>query len=446
MPTADPAPARPRRAHAWRRGAAIAAGVLGVLALLAMLAIARIPSDEALARRAAGALGDALGVPVRVGALRWSLLPAPHVVVDNVSTGQPQAIEVKQLTAWLDTGALWRRRLKVARAEVLGAVLPQASLRGLGGGPAPSAGAALPLPLALDAVPLARLEWQGLTWISRRGIRTVYDGEADFDAGWRPRTARLRRTGAQPAAELALARQAGQDRWTVEAALGGGTANGWVALAPGAQGGLTLSGRLQPRNVEVASALQAFGRRAIVSGRASGETVLSAGGKTPGALAASLHTRTTFSMGRSTLLRFDLDKAIHSLGREHAGQTPLESISGQIDTQATPEGVVTTYSGLKTRSGALSASGQARVANRQIQAELAVDLVDGLVGVPLRLSGPLDKVQVSVPAGALAGAAVGTAVLPGIGTALGARIGGALSRLLGPEPPAGRPRSAPPAR
>jgi hypothetical protein len=34
-----------------------------------------------------------------------------------------------------------------------------------------------------------------------------------------------------------------------------------------------------------------------------------------------------------------------------------------------------------------------------------------------------------VPPGFFAGAAIGTAVLPGIGTAIGARIGGALGRI-----------------
>ena len=122
------------------------------------------------------------------------------------------------------------------------------------------------------------------------------------------------------------------------------------------------------------------------------------------------------------------------MGKDHAGSTALDSVTGQLDTQNTPQGMVATFSRLQTRSGVLSASGRARVASRQIDAELAVDLVDGVVGVPLTLSGPVDKVQVSVPASALAGAAAGTAVLPGIGTAIGARIGAAIGKLLGAEP------------
>ena len=93
--------------------------------------------------------------------------------------------------------------------------------------------------------------------------------------------------------------------------------------------------------------------------------------------------------------------------------------------------MVAISSRLKTSSGAFSASDKARLANRQIAAQLEVDLADGLVGVPLTISGPVDKVQVSVPASAVAGAAVGTAMLPGVGTAIGVRLGSAIGKLFG---------------
>ena len=426
------------RARKWLLGAGVFAGLL---ALLAVVAVSLMPSDEELARRASTELEAALGVPVSIGALHWRLLPSPSVVIENAATGQPQPIEVKRLTAWLDTSALWQRRLGVERVLVQGAVLPQLSLRGLDGQPAASAPQEAKT-FTLDGLPLARIEFRDVTWVSRRGIRLVYEGEADFDAGWRPRTAALRRPGTRPPAEMALARQGQDDRWEVQGTVGGGTAHGEVQLQTGADGGLRLAGKLQPRNIDIASALQAFNRRSIVSGKVSGETTLSASGSHLGEIARSLHTSTRFSVGPAKLLRFDMDKAIRSLGREHAGSTPLDAISGQIDTQNTPQGMVVTYTGLKTRSGVLSATGKARVANRQIDAELAVDLVDGIVGVPLRLSGPVDQVQVAVPASALAGAAVGTAVLPGIGTAIGARIGSAIGQLLGAEPE-GRRRLAP---
>lgn len=437
-----------RRARQWLIGGGVALGVLG---LLAVVAVRMIPSDEELKVRAAAELKAALGVPVSVGALHWQLLPSPRVTVENVVTTQTQPIEVKKLTAYLDTSALWQRRLKVARAELDGGVVPQLSLRGLGSKPAsegtqtsadPQA-AQKPGPFTVDALPLAQFAFREVTWISRTGARIVLAGEVAFDAGWRPRTAQIRRPDITPPADLTLTRQGQEDRWEALINLGGGTANGALTLKSQDKGGLRLSGTFKPQGIEVSSALRAMNQRAVLAGKASGDTRLSASGDTAGELARSLHTTTSFKMGPSSLMRFDLDKAIRSLGKDPAGKTPLDGITGQLDTQNTAQGMVISLTRLKTSSGTLSASGQARIANRKIDAEFSVDLVDGVIGVPLRLSGPLDKVQVSVPAGALAGAAAGTVVLPGIGTALGARMGAALGKLFEakpdvkkPEPPA----------
>ena len=88
-------------------------------------------------------------------------------------------------------------------------------------------------------------------------------------------------------------------------------------------------------------------------------------------------------------------------------------------------------SGALTRVLMLTASGSASIHHRAIQGEVAVDLVDGVVGVPLKISGTLDDPALSLTGGALAGAAVGTAVLPGVGTAIGARIGQQVERIFG---------------
>jgi uncharacterized protein involved in outer membrane biogenesis len=238
----------------------------------------------------------------------------------------------------------------------------------------------------------------------------------------------------QPLTDLRVTRQVREDRWTTQIRIGGGTADGEVELKTRDKGRLRLEGMLKPQGVEVASALAAFNRRSVIAGTASGDTSLLANGDTVGELAQTLHTQTRFQLRPATLLRFDLDKAVRTLGKDYAGQTPLDAVSGQMDTQNTAQGMVVTYTGVKATSGALTASGQARIANRHVDAEFAVDLVDGVIGVPLKVSGPFDKVKVSTPAGAVAGAVVGTAVLPGIGTAIGARIGSTLGKIFSPEP------------
>lgn len=417
------------RARKWLAGLGIAAAAL---ALLGLVLASFIPSSEELAQRASARLEAVLGVPVSVGAVQWRLFPSPRVVIEDVATRQAQPIVVNKLTFHPGMAALWQLRFKLDRAELEGAVLPQLSLAGLGAQPLPAA-EGQPQPSGANDLPLARLDFQDVTWVSRHGNRVAFEGEVQFDAGWRPRTLQVRRPDFKPATDLTLTRQGQEDRWQTRIHLGGGTADGEVQLHTAGQGLTRLSGKLKPRDIEASSAMQAFNHRAVMAGRASGDTTLSASGATVAGLAQSLHTRTHFTMGRATLLRLDVNKAIRSAGKDHAGETPLNSVTGQFDTHNTPRGMVADFTQLKASSGALSVSGKARVVNWQIDGEFSVDLVDGLVGVPLKVSGPLEHVQVSVPAGAVAGAALGTAVLPGIGTALGARIGAAIGRIFESE-------------
>lgn len=399
-----------------------------VLTGLGLLAVALFPSDEALAAQAADRLGSALGVKVSVGALHWHLLPVASIRLENVVIAQARPLSFRQLTLYPDLHLLWTRRIRIDRAELQGALIPQLSLRGLGKTPDEEAKDSSFVP---DEFPLRQLVFRDVTWVSRRGIPVIYEGEVDFDTAWRPRTAALRRPGLRPATDLALSRLGSEERWSVRINVGGGTLNGSAQLQTLANGRLHLEGQLQPRNIEISAALEAFNRRAALAGKASGTTRFSADGDTAFELARSLRTSTPFTMGRSTLLHFDLDKAIRTVGREHAGQTSLDGISGRLDTQNSADGMVLRFIDVAAKSGALSASGNARLFNQQIDSEFAVDLIDGLVGVPLKVSGPVSSVKVSVPGGALAGAAVGTAILPGIGTAIGARLGSAIGKVFG---------------
>ena len=416
--------------------------VVGVV-VLAGLAVTRVvPTDEELAIRAAGALESALGVKVSVGAVHWRLLPRPTIFVEDVATQQAQPVKLTKIMFRPNLIGLWQKRFKFDIAEIDGAVVPQLSLRGLGAkAVSASSGDAAEKPglsggwgsWVTDEMPLSQLVFRDVTWISRSGIPSIYSGEVDFDPAWRPRTAQIRRPEAKSATDLTLTRKGPDDRWDALLHLGGGIATGVVELQTQANGRLHLGGKLQVDGVEVASAVEAFNRRAVISGKASGVTTLTANGDNAGELAQALHTQTPFTLGPSTLLRFDLSKAVRTVGKEHDGQTPLDAVTGQLDTQNTANGMVIEFTGLKASSGALTASGKARLLNRVIDAEVAVDLVDGVVGVPLTIKGPLDKVKVSVPNGALVGAALGTAVLPVVGTAIGARIGAALGNIFSPS-------------
>ncbi len=416
---------------------------LGVLVLVGVAVNKLLPSDEELAARVAAGLETAAGVKVSVGAVHWRLLPSPMVVVEDVATQQPRPLTLKKLMLRPNLVALWQRRFKLESAELEGAVIPQQSLRAINSGTTEGTLASRapdqPGAWVIDEMPLSQFVFRDVSWVSRSGIAVIYDGEVDFDAAWRPRTATLRRPGAKASTDLTLTRKGQEDRWDALVHAGGSTAKGVVEIQTQPNGRLHLAGKLQLEGMEVASAVEAFNRRAVISGKASGVMTLTANGANAGELAQSLHTQTPFTMGPSMLLRFDLSRAVRSIGKEHDGQTPLDAVSGQLDTQNTVNGMVIDFTRLKASSGVLTASGKANLLNRNIDAELAVDLVDGLVGVPLIVKGPVDKVQVNVPNGALAGAAIGTAVLPGVGTAIGARLGAALGNIFSPAQAAAKP-------
>ena len=434
----------------WLLGLGLA---LGIVVLAGVAVVKLVPSDEELAVQAAAALETAIGVPVSVGAVHWRLLPRPVVTVEGIATQQTLPVKISKITVRPNLMGLWQKRFKFDSAEVDGAVLPQMSLRALGGskpgsavaGDASGKSGALNT-WAVDELPLTQLVFRDVTWVSRSGVANIFSGDADFDTAWRPRTANLRRPDAKVATDLILTRKGAEDRWDALVHAGGGTATGELELLPQPNGRLHLAGKLKFEGIEVASAVQAFNRRAVIAGKASGVTSLKANGENAAGLAWSLHTQTMLTMGPSTLLLFDLSRAVQSFGKEHKGQTALDKVSGQLDTQNTANGMVIDFSGLKASSGALTASGKVHLLNRVIDAEVAVDLVDGLVGVPLTIKGPLGQVKVSVPNGALVGAAVGTALLPGVGTAIGARLGAALGNLLGSSEPAAKPSGAAPVK
>ena len=408
--------------------------VLAWTAALLLLAVAAlaiawarfVPNDAEVAQRLAAQVEARLGVKVSIGAAHLKLWPKPELVIEDARTVQPEPIALKRLVAQARLLPLLRGRVEVDDVLVDGATLPQLSLRGLRVRPADGGDA--------GTLQVARLEFRDVVWITRHGVPLEFSGSAQFGPDWELRQADVVRPGVQPAVHLALT-PLGSQHWKVQIEAGGGSANGEMELKTAADGSLALTGKLAPRGIDVAAALASFKRHSALRGKASGETTLSASGASIGDLARSLHTRTLFTVASPTLLHIDVDKAIRSFGQEREGQTALLSLAGQMDTQNGPDGMVVRYTALQAKGQTFSATGQGSIANRRIDGELTVQLAGGLVGVPLKVTGPLSKPQVSVPAsavaGATAGAVIGTAVLPGIGTAIGASVGAAVGKLFG---------------
>jgi uncharacterized protein involved in outer membrane biogenesis len=433
----------------WLIGIAVAL-LLGV-GVLVWVVSARLPTDDEVAAKIAEGFEKRFGVALKVGGAHWSLLPVPVLVLSDIATDQPRPITLRRATLRLQLAPLLQRVIAVDEIEIESLVLPRASVRAFRGkGPKPQEGSgnvvALPAPWTLAPVPVELLRWRDVVWIDRRDISLAYDGDVRFDPGWRPRQARLERASVTPPVRLRLDRQAGQDRWRTRIDAGGGTWNGVSRLETLPDGKLQFSAELEPRQIDIESLVQAFDRRSSVAGKFSGNTTLVAeagSSEELGALIRSLHTRTTFSVQPATLTKLDVAKAVATAGVSRGGTTQLDELTGTVDTQGTEDGVVIQYTNLKARSGVLTASGNLKLFNRKLDGEIAVDLVDGVIGVPLKIGGTASDPELSLTGAALTGAAIGSAVLPGVGTAIGARVGQQVEKMFGGSKPKPKPKPAP---
>ena len=399
-----------------------------------------LPSREELAARLAQEAEAALGVGVRIGALDWRLLPRPALELRDIATDQQRPLELRRVLVQPRLLPLLAGRMELHSLELDGGTIVQRSLREF------SRAAPKEPDRAAPALELDRLAIRDLTWVSYSGVAVVYAGDVEFDAGLQLRQARFWRPGLEPVADLRITRlapapQAATQRFGLRLRLAGGSAEGEATLHTAADGRLRLQGELAPRGVELQQALAAFNRNSPVGGKADGQTRLSATGGNALALVQGLHTATRFTVRPATLLRFDLQRAVDTLGREHQGQTRLDLLEGQVDTQNTPgQGMEIRFTDIRAQAGALTASGSARLHQSRLQAKAAVDVVDGVVGVPISVRGPLGDLQVQVSRAPAIGAAAGTVVLPGIGTAIGAAIGRMLGGDDAPEPSQPAPR------
>lgn len=414
-----------------RRWAAAAAALIVLCAAAALAWRAFVPDEENLARQVEAAFEARTGQGLVIGQLRWRLFGLPTVELLDARTEQPEPIRVRRIALYPQLLPLLRKQIVIDRLELQGAEVPRNALRAMRDNSTS----------ADQNVVLHNIVFSELSYTSYAVIAVEYEGVIELDEDQLPRRVQIQRPGVTPPATLDATREgrgdAGEHLYQVQTQAAGGTANGQARLRVAEDGGMKLSAELAPRQVEVQALLEAFHRRAFVAGRASGQSTVRAEGQTWGELFRSLRTHSALTVAGGKLLRWDVDKAVKSLGKDHAGQTPLDSLSGTVETQNTEQGMKTEFSEVKAVAGSYSATGRATLYRKRVAAQGQFSIADGAVAVPFALQGPVQQPEIKIAKGAIAGAAIGTAVLPGIGTAIGARIGAAVSGP--PEPDKGEP-------
>lgn len=401
--------------------------LLALLAVLLLLAHRWVSTDD-FRRRVEQEASTALGVPLRLAGVGVTLWPLPGIALDGVELRTRQPLKVERIEVRPSWGALLMGRLSVSTLVVRRAALPQqgidallASLQKIRQRDARADTAA-----ALHLLP-RRTVLDHVSWTDSRGKGITVVAEALLDnEAWPERLELQIVEGRLQGARLELHRSA-ERAWDLTLKAAGGTVRGHVELQPAASDGaeFVVKGQLQTREIELSQLTapepgEAVRVRQPLSGRLEADTTLGARARQPSALLDALQTQSKFTVRGAVLHGIDLVKAVQTVGVSRGGQTPLDTLSGQVTTR----GKAIELQNLAASSGALSVTGQVSIStSQQLDGRVAVQ-IGGAVGVPLLVGGTVDEPEVSLTAGAKIGAAVGTMLMPGVGTGAGASVGG----------------------
>lgn len=400
------------RAVKWGVGIVVA---LLVLLAMALFGLSRWASSDDFRTRAQQQATQALGVPVQLGQLEIALFPTPSVAVHDVriQTRPPMTLErVEARPVWL---SLLLGKPELGSLVVRNAVLPQQGITAIAAvlqkqeaaagkpsKPAEAAGAPqLPRRIVLDRV----------TWVDAKAQKLTVDAEVQFEDELLPQSAHIQVVeGRFAGARAQLERQ--PDAWQLRSEIGGGTITGPLRLQTlRGGGGWRLNGDLATHGVEV-SALTAPSR--TLTGKLEARTSLQAEFKDPAALADVLRSQTRFTVRNALLQGIDLAAAVRTLGVSREGNTPLDTLTGQVTTQ----GKVVQLTNLVATSGMLSANGNVTLAADRTLSGKVTASIGQIAGVPLAVGGTIDSPSVTPTGVALPGSATASELTDKVGKGL----------------------------
>ena len=424
----------------------ITKGLTAVVACLIGLVVLpmAIPADS-LRHSIQQALGERLGEPMRVERLRFTILPRIQLVAEGLATASGR-LRVQRVEAAPVIRSLWSDRVILNEVVLEGLHLEPAILGPiLGGdiGTGPQGVTIRRVRVSEARVLVGKLTFEGVDadialradGRPRRIYVTMEDGRVglevlptasgalqlalkarDWRLLWEPRIL------VDEVQATAILEQRRLEAWNVQTKVGKGSAFGFVSLRWEPRWSLT--GEFSLRAIPLGR-LQVDARQPpLLEGLLDATPRFAARARHPEQLLARLELASDFSVRNVLVRRVDLPAAggIKKNVSRKTGETRFEQVSGHV---AMTRGRFA-FTDLRARAGALMATGQVSVApDRSLSGRIDAHLANsgGLLTVPLRVSGTLDDPRVHPTAAALAGAAVGSAILPGVGTALGAKAG-----------------------
>lgn len=191
--------------------------------------------------------------------------------------------------------------------------------------------------------------------------------------------------------------------------------------------------------IDMQPLVAALTNRVLFSGRLDGHSTMNIRLAEMDAFPRNAQIGGEFKLQKGVLSKVSLVDAANLSKDKSDNSKPATTEFDEFTGRAQVDGGGYHFSQLNLTSGVLRAKGKVDMSpDKKLSGDLDADLKGTLsiVSVPLVVSGTLDEPRVAPSAGFVAGAAVGTAVLPGVGTVVGMKIGGFLNRVFGGSAPA----------
>lgn len=434
-------------------------GLAVVISLLIILPFL-IPIQTYL-REAESIAREKLGVPVTIASGHVSLLPSPRVIVNKITVGNNQEIQLDQLEV-IPTLSSMFSAVKVIDLKLSQPIVNIAALQlvsAIAANRQPSDDAA--------TINIGHLEMVDLQLDGTELKLPLLNVEASFSANNQlvltdveTKDGKLKaKVTTQDGGYLILL---GADQWTLPAglpllidtaklemyfksgrlqvpkidiALYGGKLTGNAELSSDKK--WRVNGKLKVENLSLKTPTSLVNKSTNLSGKLFGQGNFSAQAKDAGELFANLRADFKFKVNDGVLNGLDLAKAASIFVKkgQRGGETEFDEFSGVLNVTNANAAQQYHLRDIKLSSGLIAASGQVKVsASKNLDGIVEVELKNSvsLVAIPLQVSGTLSQPVVLPSTAAMAGAVAGTALLgPGVGTSLGVKAGGAIDKIKG---------------
>jgi uncharacterized protein involved in outer membrane biogenesis len=434
-------------------------GVGVALAVLVAVAIA-VPflvSIDDYVPRIEQEISARLKEPVSISKIRLSMAPVPHVVVDGIKVGKAGDLTVGKVTLTPDLWSLLSATKVLRSVEITKLVMTQKALDKI---PVWSKQDKSDQP---PAVRVGSIRLDDAVVKLDAAVFGPFDGKVRLDDQGEPAEVSVRTQDGKLTALITpdpkkanYAISASAKGWKVpvgppivfdelevqgiatlkdavfskiNAKAYGGTANGTANLAW--QKGLQLKGKFDVAQMELKNVVPLLSPGTNVSGRLNAKPVFSSSAPDAGQLMNALHLETPFDVQNGVLHGVDIQKAaLNLVGKGGAGgETKFDRLAGHL---VMDHGSFK-FSQLNISSGVLAADGNVAISpKKELSGRMNAKV--NVVSVALNVSGTVQSPMLMPTGGTVAGAAIGTVLLPGIGTGVGAKAGQMIEGLFGKKP------------